>query len=41
MPLGSMCIKNSAAFPEWTLRALEALVILRAEKDYLEMRRNC
>ena len=38
MPLGSMYIKNSAGFLEWTLRAVEAMDIPRAEKDkiYLE-----
>ncbi|MCC6474305.1 MAG: amidohydrolase [Burkholderiales bacterium] len=38
MPLGSMYIKNSGGFPEWTLRAVEAMDIPRAEKEkiYLE-----
>ena len=38
VPLGSMYIKNSAGFMEWTLRAVEAMDIPRAEKEkiYLE-----
>ena len=33
VPLGSMYIKNSAGFMEWTLRAVEAMDIPRAEKE--------
>jgi len=38
MPLGSMYIKNSAGFMEWTLRAVEGMHIPPAEKEkiYLE-----
>jgi uncharacterized protein len=38
MPLGSMYIKNAGGFPEWTLRAVEAMDIPQAEKEkiYLE-----
>jgi hypothetical protein len=38
VPLGSMYIKNSAGFMEWTLRAVEGMDIPRAEKEkiYLE-----